>query len=103
MEEMLPWEAPMCLQSTAPAIGSTEWSPPPPPGHPAAGAAPIQGISCHHKKVIPINRTLSNLPTREPPAPLQKCVGDFCCVNFGGFCRGFSILEDFSGHFFPQK
>ena len=24
------------------------------------------------------------------PAPLQKCVGDFCCINFGGFCRGFS-------------
>ena len=23
-------------------------------------------------------------------APLQKCVGDFCCINFGGFCRGFS-------------
>ena len=24
------------------------------------------------------------------PDTLQKCVGDFCCVNFGGFCRGFS-------------
>ena len=24
------------------------------------------------------------------PAPLQKCVGDFCCIKFGGFCRGFS-------------
>ena len=24
------------------------------------------------------------------PAPLQKCVGDFCCIIFGGFCRGFS-------------
>ena len=24
------------------------------------------------------------------PAPLQKCAGDFCCVNFGGFCRGLS-------------
>ena len=23
------------------------------------------------------------------PAPLKKCVGDFCCTNFGGFCRGF--------------
>ena len=23
-------------------------------------------------------------------APLQKIVGDFCCINFGGFCRGFS-------------
>ena len=22
--------------------------------------------------------------------PLQKCVGDFCRINFGGFCRGFS-------------
>ena len=28
------------------------------------------------------------------PAPLQKCVGAFCCVNFGGFCR------DFPGGFF---
>ena len=24
------------------------------------------------------------------PAPLQKCVRDFRCINFGGFCRGFS-------------
>ena len=24
------------------------------------------------------------------PAPLQKCVGDFCSINFGGFCREFS-------------
>ena len=23
-------------------------------------------------------------------APLQKVVRDFCCTNFGGFCRGFS-------------
>ena len=23
------------------------------------------------------------------PAPLQKCVGDFCCIEFGGFSRGF--------------
>ena len=23
-------------------------------------------------------------------APLQKCVGDFCCINFGGFCQGLS-------------
>ena len=28
------------------------------------------------------------------PAPLQKCVGDFCCINFGRFCR------DFPGGFF---
>ena len=28
------------------------------------------------------------------PAPLQKCVGDFCCVNFGGFAG------DFPGGFF---
>ena len=36
----------------------------------------------------------------------EKCVGDFCSINFGGFCRGFSwriFLEDFSGHFFPTK
>ena len=24
------------------------------------------------------------------PAPLQRCVGDFCCINFGGFSWGFS-------------
>ena len=34
---------------------------------------------------------------------LQKLVlGDFCCINFGGFSRGFSwriFLEDFSGTF----
>ena len=25
------------------------------------------------------------------PAPLEeKCVGEFCCINFGGFCWGFS-------------
>ena len=24
------------------------------------------------------------------PAPLQKGVGDFYCINFGGFCLGFS-------------
>ena len=24
------------------------------------------------------------------PAPLQKSVGDFYCINFGGFCREFS-------------
>ena len=24
------------------------------------------------------------------PAPLHRCVGDFCCINIGGFCRGFS-------------
>ena len=23
------------------------------------------------------------------PVPLQKCVGDFCCIEFGGLCRGF--------------
>ena len=22
--------------------------------------------------------------------PLQKIVGDFCCIKFGGFCRGFT-------------
>ena len=24
------------------------------------------------------------------PGPLQKFVGDFCCINFKGFCRGLS-------------
>ena len=28
------------------------------------------------------------------PAPLQECVGDFCCIKFGGF------QEEFSGGFF---
>ena len=49
------------------------------------------------------------------PAPLQRCVGDFCCANFGGFCRGFSwtiFLGTFShrheekksgGPKYPQK
>ena len=36
------------------------------------------------------------------PAPLQKCVGDLCCINFGGFCRGFS-WRIFSEQFFPPK
>ena len=31
-----------------------------------------------------------NSQTNIGPAPLQKCVGDFCCINFGGFSRGFS-------------
>ena len=49
-------------------------------------------------------RNLFGTPTRTylGPAPLQKCVGDFCCINFGGFCRGFS-WRIISGHFFPQK
>ena len=36
------------------------------------------------------------------PAPLQKCVGDFCGANIGGFCRGFS-WRIFLGTFSPQK
>ena len=32
------------------------------------------------------------------PAPLQKCVEDFCCINLEGI-----FLDDFSGHFFPTK
>ena len=32
------------------------------------------------------------------PAPLQQCVGDFCCEIFGGFCLGFSWRI-----FLPQK
>ena len=35
-------------------------------------------------------------------APLQKVVGDFCCIKFGGFCRGFS-WRIFLGTFSPQK
>ena len=37
------------------------------------------------------------------PAPLQKCVGDFCCVNFGGFCRGFSWRFFLFCALFPSK
>ena len=35
-------------------------------------------------------------------APLQKVVGDFCRIKFGGFCRGFS-WRIFLGTFSPQK
>ena len=35
------------------------------------------------------------------PAPLQKRVGDFCCVNLEDFARDFP--GGFSGHFFPQE
>ena len=35
--------------------------------------------------------------------PICRSVSeDFCCVNFGGFCRGFS-WRIFLGTFFPQK
>ena len=36
------------------------------------------------------------------PAPLQKCVGNFCGANFGGFCRGFSWMI-LLGTFSPTK
>ena len=36
------------------------------------------------------------------PAHLEKCVGNFCCANFGGFCRGF-CWRSLLGTFFPQK
>ena len=38
-------------------------------------------------------------------APLQKCVGDFCCISFGGFCRGFSwrIFEGTFSHKNEEK
>ena len=35
------------------------------------------------------------------PGPLQKCVGDFCSINVGGFAGIF--LEDFSGQLFPPN
>ena len=35
-------------------------------------------------------------------APLQKIVRDFCCIEFGGFCRGFPWMT-FSGHLSPTK
>ena len=43
------------------------------------------------------------MPTNVGPASLQKCVGDFCCVNFGGFCRGGFSWRIFPGTFCPQK
>ena len=36
------------------------------------------------------------------PAPLQTCVGDFCCINFEGFCRRFP-WRTFWALFFPQE
>ena len=33
---------------------------------------------------------IGNFPKLIGPAPVQKCVGDFCGINFGGFCREFS-------------
>ena len=32
------------------------------------------------------------------PAPLPKYVGEFCCINFGSFCRGF-LSKIFRGTF----
>ena len=34
-------------------------------------------------------------------APLQKCVGDLCCIKILEDVLGI-FQEDFSGHFFPQ-
>ena len=36
------------------------------------------------------------------PAPLQKCAGDFCCIAFARFCRGYS-WRTFLSTFFPQR
>ena len=44
-----------------------------------------------------------NPRTMPGPAPLQKCVGDFCCIDFGGFCRGFSWRMIFLGTFSCKK
>ena len=33
------------------------------------------------------------------PAPLQKCAGDFCCINSGGGVLPAIFLEDFLGPF----
>ena len=41
-------------------------------------------------------------PSNLGPAPLQKCVGDFCCSNFGEFWRGFS-RRIFLGAFSHKK
>ena len=54
----------------------------------------------------------STMPDNTLPRPFCRNVSeDFCCINVGGFSRGFSwrrifagiFLEDFSGHFFPTK
>ena len=37
------------------------------------------------------------------PAPLQECVGDFCCVNFGGFAGDFPGGYLFFWALFPHK
>ena len=37
------------------------------------------------------------------PAPLQKCAGDFRCVDFGGFCCGDFPGGSFLGACSPQK
>ena len=36
------------------------------------------------------SKTNKTYPKCLGPAAQQKCVGDFCCIKFGGFCRGFS-------------
>ena len=56
-------------------------------------APPSKAFWIHWSTLPPILIFFSNFGAqRSPffenfgPAPLQKCVGDFCCINFGGFC-----------------
>ena len=58
-----------------------------------ASDTPITIVQFHQSKLLDPKRFSSCFratPTVFGPAPLQKCVRDFCCRNFGGFCRGFS-------------
>ena len=64
---------------------------------PICTAAAVLGGSAGgwgHRKVPDETRSCIAQMRREQqfvgPAPLQKCVGDFCCAKLGGFCRGFS-------------
>ena len=38
-----------------------------------------------------------------PPPGLQKLVGDFCCIDFGGFSQGFSWRILLGTHFSHKK
>ena len=46
-----------------------------------------------------LHEVLGEIVSSQHPTPLQKFVGDFCCTNFGGFCR---IWRIFLGTF-PHK
>ena len=45
-----------------------------------------------------VPNTIINCSKHWPGPSTEMCRG-FCCISFGGFCRGFSC----SGHFLPQE